>query len=248
MVTMLFERSSRLRPTSVHRLAGLLVLAVLGGCATTTVSDRDTVTSGPIARPGQIWVYDFTAEEGNIPAESALAGQLDATTTTPTPAQLAEDRKVGAEISAQLVDQIRAMGMPAAHGWSGATTAINDLVIHGYLLSVREGSEEKRVAIGFSSGGSELKVAVEAFQVTATGLRKLGSEDTDATGSKTPGVGIGALSMLATHNPAGLIISGAMKAEGEESGSATIEGRVKQTVKEIADAMKARFQQQGWIA
>jgi hypothetical protein len=34
---------------------------------------------------------------------------------------------------------------------------------------------------------------------------------------------------------------------GEESGSSTIEGRVKQTVKEISDQLKTRFQQEGWI-
>jgi hypothetical protein len=38
-----------------------------------------------------------------------------------------------------------------------------------------------------------------------------------------------------------------MKVYGEKSGSSTIEGRVKQTVKEIADQLKLRFQEQGWI-
>jgi hypothetical protein len=38
-----------------------------------------------------------------------------------------------------------------------------------------------------------------------------------------------------------------VKVYGEESGSSTIEGRDKQTVKEISDQLKTRFQQQGWI-
>ena len=52
---------------------------------------------------------------------------------------------------------------------------------------------------------------------------------------------------LATANPAGLIVSGGMKAYGEASGSATVEGRAKSTAKEIADVLKKRFQDQGWI-
>ena len=52
---------------------------------------------------------------------------------------------------------------------------INDIVFHGYLLSIVEGDAEKRVLIGFGSGESELIVGAKGFQMTARGLRKLGS-------------------------------------------------------------------------
>jgi hypothetical protein len=38
-----------------------------------------------------------------------------------------------------------------------------------------------------------------------------------------------------------------MKVYGEASGSSKVEGRAKATAKEIADALKQRFQEQGWI-
>jgi len=38
-----------------------------------------------------------------------------------------------------------------------------------------------------------------------------------------------------------------MKVYGEYSGSSKIEGRAKVTAKEIADQLKPKFQQQGWI-
>jgi hypothetical protein len=53
--------------------------------------------------------------------------------------------------------------------------------------------------------------------------------------------------LIATHNPAGLIISTSMKVYGEKTGSSEIGGRAKQTAKEIADVLKQRFQEQGWI-
>jgi hypothetical protein len=56
-----------------------------------------------------------------------------------------------------------------------------------------------------------------------------------------------AATMLASANPAGLIISSGMKVYGEESGSSTVEGRAKATAKEIAGVLKQRFQEQGWI-
>ena len=139
------------------------------------------------------------------------------------------------------------MGMPAEHAVAGTTPQINDLVIRGYLVSFNAGSAAKRILIGFGSGASDLKVAVEGFQMTAQGLRKIGSGSTDAEGAKTPGADLGALSLLATHNPVGLIVSTGMKVYGQESGRSTVEGRAKQTATEIADVLKKRFQEQGWI-
>jgi hypothetical protein len=51
----------------------------------------------------------------------------------------------------------------------------------------------------------------------------------------------------ATANPIGLIVSGAVKAEGEVSGRDTIEGAAQRTAKQIADHLRGRFEEQGWI-
>ena len=225
----------------------LISLCLMIGCATTNVTNQQQLVSGKIPRPNNIWVYDFVATPADVPADSSLAGQYSAPPTPQTAEQIAEGRKVGAEIAAELVAQIQAMGMPAAQATSQTTPQINDLVIRGYLLSVDTGSAEKRVAIGFGSGVSELKIAVEGFQMTDQGLRKLGSGTVDSGGNKTPGMAAPAMLAIASGNPLGLIVSTGMKVYGEESGSSTIEGRVKQTVKEIADQLKTRFQQQGWI-
>ena len=53
--------------------------------------------------------------------------------------------------------------------------------------------------------------------------------------------------LIATGNPAGLIVSTGMKVYGEASGSSKLEGRAEAMAKEIADQIKPRFQQQGWI-
>ncbi|HWU36641.1 MAG TPA: DUF4410 domain-containing protein, partial [Candidatus Acidoferrum sp.] len=203
--------------------------------------------TGQIPRPGHIWVYNFVATPADVPADSVFAGQYAEPTKPPTAEQVATARKLGAEIAAELVTQINAMGMPAEQALPGTITQINDLVIRGYLLSIEQGSAEKRVAIGFGSGESELRVAAEGFQVTAQGLRKLGGGTTEATGSKGPGGVVGIAGLIATHNPAGLLIGTGMKVYGEESGKSTVEGRAEQTAKEIADVLKKRFQEQGWI-
>ena len=240
------EAPSALQRKIATIVTGLFVLALAAGCASTKVTSRDELVTGQLPRPAHIWVYAFAATAADIPADSALAGQSE-DATSQTAEHIATGRKLGAEISAELVEQIRGMGLPAEQAMMGMTPQINDIVLRGYLISFEEGSAAKRVTVGFGSGESELKVAVEGFQMTAQGLRKLGSGTTASGSSKTPGTAVGIASLLATHNPAGLIISTGMKVHGERSGSSTVEGRAKATAKEIADVLKKRFEQEGWI-
>lgn len=236
---------SALRRTIATIVPCLFALVMAAGCASTKVTNRQQLVTGQLPRPNTIWVYDFAATPADVPADSALAGQASATSQTAE--QIATGRQLGAEIASQLVQQISSMGMPAARGGPGTQPQINDIVIRGYLVSVNQGNEAERLAIGFGSGASQLSTAVEGFQMTPQGLRKLGSGTIDAGGSKSPGAAVGVAGLIATGNPAGLIISSGMKVYGEASGSSKVEGRAKATAKEIADVLKKRFQQQGWI-
>jgi Domain of unknown function (DUF4410) len=225
-------------------LSAVLFVGV-AGCATTKMTNRQQLVTGQLPRPEHIWVYDFAATAADVPAASTIASQYSATPQTAE--QVALGRQLGAQIAAELVEEIRAMGLPAARAGAGTIPQINDIVLQGYLLSVQQGNEAERLAIGFGAGASELRTAVDGYQMTAQGPRKLGSGTVDSGGSKGPGAAVGIAGLIATGNPAGLIISTGMKVYGEESGSSKVEGRAKQTAKEIADVLKQRFQQQGWI-
>lgn len=228
-------------------LVCLFALVVLAGCASTKVSDRQTLVTEKLPRPRHIWVYDFAATPAEMPADSALAGKYSDHGSPQTSEQLAIGRQVGADIATQLVEEIRGMGLPAERASTGTRPEINDLVIRGYLLSFDEGSATKRVAVGFGSGTSELRVAAEGFQMTARGLRKLGSGTVDSAGSKAPGGALGVAALIATGNPVGLLVGGGMKVYGEASGSSKIEGRAKAVAQAIAQEVRPRFEQQGWL-
>jgi hypothetical protein len=236
-------------PVSLSPIVACLIgLALVAGCASTKETDQQSFVSGQIPRPGQIWVYAFAATPAEVPPQSALAGHASPPPAPPTPQQIAEAQKLGSAIAIELVQEIVGMGMPAAVASAATRPQLNDLVIEGTLLSVEQGSAHERVIVGFGAGGAELKVAVEGFQMTPSGLRKLGSGDLDATGNKTPGSAVGLASLIATHNPAGFIVSTGMKVYGEKSGSDTVQGRAQQIAKQIGDQLKQRFQQQGWIS
>ena len=241
------EAPSALRRTLATMVPCLFALAVLAGCASTEVTGRQRLVNEKLPKPNQILVYDFSASAADVPADSAFAGQSSAPATAPTDEEITLGRQLGIQIAADLVAAIREMGLPAAQVSQGATPQVNDIVIRGYLVSIEEGSTAKRMIIGFGSGGSELTTAVEGYQMTASGLRKIGSGTTGAKGSKGPGASLGAAGWLITGSPVGLIVGGGMKIYGEASGSAKIEGRAKATAKEIADVLKQRFQEEGWI-
>jgi len=225
----------------------LFAIVVAAGCASTKVTSRQQLVSERLPRPDHILVYYFGATPADVPADSGFAGQIAEPSTPQTAEQIEAGRQLGAQLAIELAANIRAMGLPAEAVTSRTSPRVGDIVIRGYLFSIEEGSAAKRVAIGFGAGGSELKTAVEGYQMTAQGLRKLGSGTVESGGGKSPGAALGVVGLAATANPAGLIISSGVKAYGEVSGSSKIEGRAKQTAKEIADVLKKRFQEQGWI-
>jgi hypothetical protein len=228
-------------------LTGPAVLAValmLSGCASTKVSDVHRDVTGKIAKPAQIWVYSFADTSAEVPGESALN---NSETAPQTAEEIALGHKLGEQIAVELAGDITKLGMPAVHALPDSRPAINDIIIRGYLLSVDEGSAVKRVSIGFGSGGSSLQVAVEGFQMTANGQRKLGSGTVESGSGKTPGAAVGLAAFIATANPVGLVVSGGTKLYGEASGNSTVEGRAKATASEIAEQLESRFKQQGWI-
>jgi len=225
----------------------MFLLVFLVGCASSTITARQEYRGEKIARPDHILVYDFAATSADVPPESAMAGQYAEHSTPQTPQQIATGRQLGAKIAQVLVEEIRGMGLPAERATDLTTPQIGDLVIRGYLVSIDEGSAAKRVAIGFGSGASHLKTTVEGFLMTDRGLRRLGGGTEEVGGGKSPGTALGLAGAVATANPAGLIVSSAMKVHGEMSGSSTIEGRAEQTAKDIAKELKKKFQEQGWI-
>ena len=84
----------------------LLAVAMAAGCASTKVSDRHEYTGGKIPRPHHIWVYDFSSESADVPADSALAGKHAKHATPQTAEQIATGKRMGELIATQLVEEI----------------------------------------------------------------------------------------------------------------------------------------------
>src|SRR5208282_1019692 len=225
----------------------LLTVFVVAACASTNVTQQTPMSSPGLARPNQIWVYDFVANFSDMPSDSSIGGEVGAPSTASTADQIDEGRQYGALIAQQLVADINAMGLSAVQASRGSSPQVGDAVIRGYLVSVQSGSAVQRFVIGFGAGSSEMDTVVEGYVVTQQGWRKLGSGTLSSSGNKTPGMVVPAAVTIASGNPIGLIVVGGLKLMGETSGRSGLEGRANATADEIAAQLRIRFQDRGWI-
>jgi hypothetical protein len=181
-------------------------------------------------------------------ADSSISAAVSAPSTPPTAEQLQTGRQLGAAIARDLVADINAMGLSAVQAGPGAVPQVGDGVIRGYLVSVVGGSTAQRFVIGFGAGASELDAVVDAYAVTPQGWLKYGSGTLSSSGNKMPGMVVPAALAIATGNPIGVIVMGATKIYGEASGRNRVEGRAKATADAIAEQLKIRFRNRGWIS
>jgi Domain of unknown function (DUF4410) len=224
----------------------LLALVLVAGCASTEVTERQRYEGAKLARPDRIIVHDFTGNPTDVPPESPFAAQM-ADTIPPTAEQREVGRKLGAQIAEQLVTDLQAMGLPAVRAAGQPAPQVDDIVLRGYFVSIDEGSAGSRVLVGFGSGAAEMRAAVEGYQMTAQGLRLLGSGEFQSGGGKMPGIAAPLAVLAATANPIGLVVGGGAKLYGEGSGSDTIEGAAKRTADEITAQLRTAAEEQGWI-
>ncbi len=234
---------------SCCRLACFLsILVIIAGCASTKVTDREIyIMDKNLPRPDHIFVHDLAATPADVPAGFAMAGQYASEYRAQTSDEIATGRELGERVATKLIERIRDMGLPAEKASAQTRMQVNDILFWGYFISVDKGSADMRMAIGFRQGVSELQTAIEGYQMTARGLRKLGSGTIESSSGKTPGMVLPVAVAIATENPAGLIVGGALKVGQEVTGRSTIEGRADATAKEIAEVLKKRFKDVGWI-
>ena len=231
--------------SGLNAAMGLLIFLVGCASADTTVSNP---YMGPVLpRPERILIYDFTSDLRMVPSNSPLQRQLAGMTSNQSPEGAQLSQQLGGQIANDLVGQVRSMGLPAYRVAPGSTPRPGDIVLMGYFLTLDEGNAAKRVGLGFGSGAAELKITVEGYEMTPRWMRFLGSAEGEAGSGKTPG---GAASLgvaIATANPVGLIIGGAMKAHGEMSGKETIQGASNRITPLIAQRLHDAFKRQFWI-
>lgn len=228
--------------------SGLALLALALACGSIKITDRDEYKGAKLARPDHILIHDFAATVDDLPEWSDAAKANSDAQATATPEEIEAGRKLGIEMTTELVKRIDEMGLPAERATADSQPSDGDIVIVGYLSSVEKGSGFKRVVIGFGSGAAEVTTQVEGYLSTPEGLRKLGSSGLTSGKGHAPGVVVPLVVTAVTANPIGLIIMAPVKIGSEMTGRDTVKGVGKRMADKIADELEKKFREQGWIA
>ncbi len=230
-------------------IAGILGLAVLVGCASSEITQRQSYAAQErMPRPGRIIVYDISATASDVPATAAITGSYGQRQSPQTADEIRIGRQLGERVAANLVRTILAMGLPAQRAGHGPPPQIGDVLITGQFISIEEGDRAKRLIIGFGKGAGEVQTHIEGYLVTPQGHRLLGSRQVATAGGSKPGLIVPGIVAVATRNPIGLIVRGVIGVKDEKKGgSETLEGAAKRTADEVAKELKAIFRRQGWM-
>lgn len=231
----------------INRYSAIFAVLILVGCATAEMTPTYDYRGPKLPKPSRILVYDFSADSREIPAFSPLRSRVGEWNPPQSQEQFELGRKLGVQVASDIAGKIRGMGLSGFRMPRQSAPAPGDLVLMGYFMTLDEGSTAKRMIVGFGSGSAELKVIIEGYRMTEQGLIFLGSGEGMAASGASPGTALSLGVAIATANPAGLIISGAMKTAGELSGRQTIEGASQRIADLISERLAIKFKEQGWI-
>jgi len=222
-------------------------LVALAGCSSIQVTDRQPYEGAKLPRPDRILVYDFAAVPGDLPAWSDAARVYADSSARASADERATGRRLGVRVAQELVSDIDEMGLSAVRAAGQPAPEAGDIALVGYFTSIEKGSAAERVAIGFGEGAAELSTVVEGYRATTRGMQKLGQGTVSSKAEQTPGLLVPLAVTVATANPIGLAVGGAMKVGEEASGRSTVEGVATRVADKIAAELQVKFREQGWI-
>jgi hypothetical protein len=239
-----------------HRLTTCVVFGLIMtivGCASTKVQPLSVYSSSePLPRPDRILVYDLAASPEAITPNGGVITRLHSlvSATSQTEEQLKVGREVADALSAELVQRIRALGLPAERASSLQPLADGTLAIEGQFISIDEGNRLRRTVIGFGAGESDVRALVQVY-MGMDGAQHLVQEfETSAESSKAPGMaammGAGAAARGAAALGTAAVAGGGIHAATESRQTAEADAR--RTADVLVKRLAHFFAAQGWVA
>jgi hypothetical protein len=229
---------------------GLSGLIFVNACTST---ESQVETGGQmLPRPAVVVVDAFAISPSEVSLNEGLTGEVKSIVSGQSTPRSQQELQVGHQvadaIADNLVTEIRDMGLPAQRG-RGLPAGMQDAVlISGQLVSIDEGNQAERVAIGFGAGRSDVRAQVQVLQLTPDSTKLIDTIEVDARSGLTPGMaetmGAGALT---GHLLVSTLVSGGVQVASETM-SDTVVADADRAAKGIAKQLSSLFTQQGWIA
>jgi hypothetical protein len=230
-----------------------VALAGLGLLAACTSSQSTMDTAGEVLAPPQVVIVDtFAVSPDEVKVSEDLSEEVkkaldSGKTMSRSEQELETGHQVADALAHNLVIEIQDLGVAAERGSAVPAGTQTALLIQGQLVSIDEGNEAERVAIGLGAGRSSVQVHAQVYEVTPDGGQQLIDQIVvDGKSGLTPGMaetmGVGG---LAGHLLVSAVVSGTVQTVSETM-SATVVADADRAAKGIAKQLSALFAQQGW--
>lgn len=225
-------------------VASLLLTAACGPSRVHITQESDAVG---LPRPAMVYVYDFAVVPSDVQLDQGgplrrLASRFTGSDQADPDAQaVAVGRQVADKVSAALVAQITAMGLNAQRMARGEMPPEGAVAVAGQFVSVDEGSQLRRMAIGFHQGQSSVTAAVQLYRVTG---RHEAADLLDFTASSASPPTPGAVVTMG----AGAAVQATAAASGVKELTSTVEADAGRLADAVARNLQAFFAKQGWTA
>jgi hypothetical protein len=206
-----------------------------------------------LPRPQVVVVDTFAVSPDEVKLDEGLSTEIEQALrerrgTSRNQQEIQAGRQVADAIADKLVVEIRDMGLQAERGSALPAGTQNAILIKGQLVSIDEGNEAERVAIGLGAGRSDVESHVQVYQVTPAGNQLIDHIEVDAKSGLTPGMaetmGAGALT---GHLLVSAAVSGGAHVVSESLGANVIADGDR-AAKGIAKQLAVLFAQEGWVS
>ena len=223
-------------------LTALAALLFLSACARTHVSSERS-TSSSLPRPSVIVVHNFSVSPDQVALDHTIGLRLQELVGAQTDAseRLKLAQKIASVVTTNVVNDLKKLGYESIVASADYRPPTGSLTVEGQFFSIDQGSQRRRMIIGFGMGASQVRVLVQAFENTATGPQLV--EDFYATveSSRRPGLGPMAGAGAAVIGKA---TSGALGVLGGNEQS--VEADARHLADSITQELRGFFSKQGW--
>jgi len=222
-------RRSRIWPRAV---ALFLAWTLSTGCAQVDTNGTRRHTGPRLPPPREVVVYDFR------PTRAQPSQGAEPSDGLRSPAERALRTDVGKALADVVAEELRDRGIVANRRTGPIVTAPDSMAIGGHVVEIDEGSDAKRIFIGFGSGRSSLATAGQLYGRTENGMILLWEyQNTAASGAK-PGILTTLPIGMAVQGVTALVflLNGGMATLGELS--STSSANAKRMAKEMADEVE----------
>jgi hypothetical protein len=207
-----------------------LALSIGMGCASAaTQRTGQAVEKGSLARPPALLIYDFAVAPEDAPPSLEIARGQD----------------IAKSFSEEVVRKLEAVGIAAQRATDSTRIPLHALVVKGQFETIQEGSQVKRVLVGFGAGSTLLQVQVQIYRMIEDGLQRISELEGQARGNRMPGVALSGAAAAGTGFLLPVFINAGLATSREVMGG--IQADIDRLAEQFAYKAVAFYHRQGWI-